>query len=82
MTERYLRGGSSRYKGVSLSRHAVEQGRKKVWRSVIKKNGFQIHLGIFVTEVEAARAYDQYAVLLFGPNATTNETFGLYERTA
>jgi hypothetical protein len=56
---------TSRYKGVSIYR-----GNR--WRAKIVLNGHQTHVGHFVDEVEAARAYDKKARELFGEFARTN----------
>jgi hypothetical protein len=58
--------GSSRFKGVFW----VEVLRK--WRSRIKVNYKGIHLGVFIDEVKAARAYDKAALEYFGEFAYTN----------
>ena len=62
-----LRGGSSKYKGVSWHK----QG--KFWVAGIKSNGKRQHLGSFHNELEAAKAYDEKALELFGEFALTNE---------
>lgn len=54
----------SGYKGVYYDKGYI--------RSMIAKNGKLIHLGYFKTEEEAARAYDQKALELYGPNARIN----------
>ncbi len=56
----------SGYVGVSWHRGAAK------WRSVIKKNGRQIHLGFFASAQDAARAYDLNARELFGEFARLN----------
>ena len=62
------RGGSSKYKGVSWHK----QG--KSWVAGIKSNGKRQHLGCFSDELEAAKAYDEKALELFGEFALTNES--------
>lgn len=57
---------SSKYKGVAW--HPVS-GK---WRAYIAPNGKQEHLGLFVDEMEAARAYDERARAVFGPHACLN----------
>jgi hypothetical protein len=58
--------GSSKYKGVS---YAV---RLKKWNAQILIRGRNKHIGCFVTEEEAARAYDSAARTHFGPFANLN----------
>lgn len=57
---------TSGYVGVSWHRGAAK------WRSAIKKNGRQIHLGFFASAEEAARAYDVKARELFREFAQLN----------
>jgi hypothetical protein len=57
---------TSRYKGVSWN------AKDRVWRAFIYVNYKQIYLGRFRDEVEAAKAYDQAALELFGEFASTN----------
>ena len=54
--QRGLSNSSSQYKGVSYYRPS------KMWRARIKYNGEQKHIGHFVTEKEAAIAYNEYAI--------------------
>jgi hypothetical protein len=42
------------------------------WRAQLKFNQHQIHLGLFASEVEAARIYDAASLLAFGEWANTN----------
>jgi hypothetical protein len=55
---------SAGYKGV----YAV----RDKWRAQIRVNGRCHHLGYFVTKREAAIAYNEAAVRLFGPFASLN----------
>jgi len=63
---------TSRYKGVHL-----HSGSNR-WIARIKNCGNAVHLGTFEREIEAALAYDQAALALFGEYARTNEMMGLY----
>lgn len=58
--------GTSKYKGVTYDKTT---GR---WRAAINHRGRHYHLGLFDTEIEAARAYDREARTLFGPYAYLN----------
>ena len=60
------KNGSSIYKGVCFNKKANK------WRAYIKQNGQWIHLGCYVDESEAARAYDRKASELFGVFAKLN----------
>ncbi|MGI8404596.1 MAG: HNH endonuclease [Thermomicrobiales bacterium] len=57
---------TSGYVGVSWSKASGK------WRSAIKQNDRQIHLGLFTSAAEAARAYDLKARELFGEFARLN----------
>lgn len=59
--------GISQYKGV-----CYDKTRNK-WRSYIKINGRQHHIGRYDTELEAARRYNEKAKILFGKFACLNE---------
>ena len=58
--------GSSSYKGVSYDIAA------RKWRATINHQGRHYHLGLFESEIQAARAYDKKAKELFGPYAYLN----------
>ncbi len=60
------KNGSSQYKGVSWYK------RKKRWHAQICQNRKIIHIGYFVSEVEAAKAYDEKAKELHGEFAYLN----------
>jgi hypothetical protein len=57
---------SSRFKGVFWYKRS---GR---WQANIRLDGKQYHLGYFTDEVEAARAYDAAAAVMFGEFARLN----------
>lgn len=59
-------GVSSKYKGVSRHKPA------RKWRVKIRLNGKQIHLGVFHSEIDAAKAYNQAAIKYFGDFARLN----------
>ena len=61
------KGTSSKYKGVSK-----RKGTRK-WESYININGKRKHLGFFHTEKEAAKRYNQQAVLVYGQFARLNQ---------
>lgn len=67
MNRRSFRG-KSKYKGVCFDK-AVNK-----WKASIGFNGKSINIGRFLTEEEAALAYDKKAQELFGEYALTNET--------
>jgi hypothetical protein len=68
MNRRKLAPASSRYKGVCRSGNL-----KNPWASKIQPNGKTIHLGVYATEYEAALAYNEAALTLFGEFAKLNE---------
>ncbi len=58
--------GASKYKGV----HWHPEAHK--WRARIKVRGKPTQIGMFHTEVDAAKAYDQMVLKLIGPTAFVN----------
>lgn len=60
------RGNTSQFRGVGW--HKCKQN----WRATIKTLGKSFHIGSFKTEMEAATAYDQCAVEMFGEFAVLN----------
>ena len=63
---RSFRHKTSKYKGVFK-----EKGSKK-FRAYIRFNKKPVHIGMFVSEIDAAKAYDEKAVELFGEFAYLN----------
>ncbi len=59
-------GGSSKYKGVDLHKQTGK------WRSRIRLNGVRRYIGLFINEVDAAKAYDKKAMELFSEFAYLN----------
>lgn len=56
--------GASKYKGVSKSGYR--------WRATIRVNGEFKHIGVFDTQIKAAKAYDSQAKKYFGEFANLN----------
>ena len=63
---RKSKGGASRFKGVWLEK------RRGKWVAEIRLNGKRKHIGTFVDEIEAAKAYDAAARKTHGEFATLN----------
>lgn len=61
----------SKFKGVSKHR------KTGLWTAQLMKNRKHVHAKYFKTEVEAARSYDEAAIIHFGEFAATNVTLGL-----
>ena len=58
--------GMSKYKGVSWNKNA------KKWDARIKLNNKPIRLGYYISEIEAAHAYDKAALKYYEKYAHTN----------
>lgn len=67
MNSKKRNGCRSKYKGVGFSKVSNK------WRAYIQKNGRSMHLGLFINEEEAARAYNEAAKKHFGEFARLNE---------
>ena len=67
------RGSTSEYKGVFWHKAS------KKWEVQIKVNGKHIYLGLFDSEIAAARAYDRVAIKYFGDFAYLNFPRSNYE---
>lgn len=63
------KNSTSGYKGVVLFH---DKNRTKPWRAQITYKGNRFYLGLYATKEEAANAYNQKAVELFGPFAQLN----------
>ncbi len=70
--QRRRSGGASKYKGVFRISEAAGNKRKK-WQAIIRHNKRNIYLGYYYTEQQAAKAYDEAAIRLFGEFAYTND---------
>jgi hypothetical protein len=64
--QRPQKNTSSRYKGVSWEK------RRSKWQAYIETKGHKRHLGYFDNEIDAAKAYNTAASLIFGEFARLN----------
>ena len=62
---------TSGYKGVTWHKRGGK------WQAQIQVNGKRRHLGLFVDEIEAAKAYDRAALEAFGEFAVPNAPFAI-----
>lgn len=60
------------FKGVYLDKRRNRYGAR------IKKNGIMTYLGMYSNPIDAAKAYDSAAVVMFGEFAATNSSLGAY----
>lgn len=67
MNSHETKNSSSKFKGVSLFK------RDSNWSSGITVNGKKKHLGYFLSETDAAAAYNEAAIKYFGEFAKLNE---------
>lgn len=71
MRRHRLNTSRNRFKGITFHK----QSRR--WVAQIKRDCKRIHIGMYGTDLEAARAYDSAAREIFGEFALTNEDLGL-----
>lgn len=71
--QKAVRGGTSKYKGVS-------QRESGAWRAMIRVDRQLVRLGQYQSEEDAARAYDRAAVEYFGCFARPNFPVGCQEQ--
>jgi hypothetical protein len=74
MAETHTKSVNSIYRGVRSTRQKIVEGQTKTtkWEARISSNNVRRHLGIFGTELEAAQAFDEAAIVLKGPQAPLN----------
>ena len=67
-------GKDAKFKGI----HKNESlNRKRIWQANVWVNGKRNFIGSFVTQEEAAKAYDEAASRLLGKHHITNQKLGL-----
>lgn len=70
------KNSSSHYKGVCWHK------RDKIWQSVLRIGGKNLHLGYFQNEADAAKAYNEKAKTLFGEFVNLNLVEEVYYTTS
>lgn len=66
MNQKSYKNSSSKYKGVEWRKDT------KKWRARIRMDKKLYHIGCFENEIDAAKAYDEFAKKMFGEFARTN----------
>ncbi len=69
--QKSAKNATSKYKGVHWYKGRTEAGSK--WTADVNCNGTNYYLGLFICEIEAAKAYNKKAKHLFGSYARLNK---------
>lgn len=70
---KHMAGRTSKFKGVSDRSKSHGPNIKKPWYAEGRANGVRTGLGCFTTEIEAARAYNEWAKVAHGDFALLND---------